>query len=78
MAKKFNLGIVNIDATTKSVLSNGGGTITKINSDGTTHTTVYSTTDNRHLSFDTDASGNVSNVHTDKNNRAFMDYKGGQ
>ena len=78
MAKNSNLGTVNIDAATNSILSNGGGMSEKSNSDGSTHVSVYSTSENRHLSYDKDKDGNYSNVHTDKDNRAYMDYKGGK
>ena len=77
MADKYNPGIINIEEATDSILSNGGGISEKNNSDGSTHVSVYSTTENRHLSYDKDEEGNISNVHTDKNNRAYMDYKGG-
>lgn len=78
MAKQYNPGIVNIEVATNSILSNGGGISEKNNADGSTHVSVYSTTENRHLSYDKDKDGNISNVHTDKNNRAYMDYKGGK
>ena len=78
MADKYNAGTINIDAVTNSILSNGGGVSEKTNADGTTHYSIYSTTENRHLSYDKDKDGNITNVHTDKNNRAYMDYKGGR
>lgn len=78
MAKNYNPGIINIDIATNSILASGGGISEKANADGTTHITVYSTTENRHLSYDIDKGGNISNVHTDKDNRAYMDYKGGK
>lgn len=78
MAKNYNPGTINIDAATNSILSSGGGISEKTKSDGTTHVSVYSTTENRHLSYDKDKDGNISNVHTDKDNRAYMDYKGGK
>ena len=78
MAKNHNPGIVNLPAATKSILSDGGGKSSRPNKDGSTHVTVYSTKQNQHLSYDVDKSGKVSNVHTDKNNRAFYDYKGGK
>ena len=77
MADKYNPGTINIDAVTNSILSNGGGKSEKTNPDGSTHVSVYSTTENRHLSYDVDNDGNIFNVHTDKDNRAYMDYKGG-
>lgn len=78
MAKNYNPGTINIDAATNSILSSGGGISEKTKAYGTTHVSVYSTTENRHLSYDKDKDGNISNVHTDKDNRAYMDYKGGK
>ena len=78
MAKNYNPGTINIDAVTSSILSNGGGISERTNSDGSTHVSIYSTTENRHLSYDRDQNGNYSNVHTDKDNHAYMDYKGGK
>lgn len=78
MAKNNNLGTVNINAATNSILSNGGRMSEKSNSYGSMHVSVYSTSENRHLSYDKDKDGNYSNVHTDKDNRAYMDYKGGK
>ena len=78
MADKYNPGTINIEKVTNAILSNGGGMSEKSRSDGSSHISVYSRTENRHMSYDRDAEGNISNVHTDKNNRAYMDYKGGQ
>lgn len=78
MAKNYNPGTINIDVATNSIISSGGGVSEKTKADGTKHVSVYSTTENRHLSYDKDKDGNISNVHTDKDNRAYMDYKGGK
>ena len=78
MADKYNPGTINIDATTNSILSNGGGVNEKSKLDGSTHVSVYSTKENRHLSYDKDKNGNISKVHTDKDNSSYMDYKGGK
>lgn len=78
MAKHSNSGTVNIESATNSILSSGGGRNERLNSDGSTHVSVYSTTENRHLSYDVNRDGSYSNVHTDKNNRSYMDYKGGK
>ena len=78
MAKKYNPGTINIDSATNSIISNGGGIHEKSNGDGSTHFSVYSTTENRHLSYDKDKDGNISKVHTDKDNHAYMNYKGGK
>lgn len=78
MADKYNPGTVNIEAVTNSILANGGGMSTKTNENGITHVSVYSRSENRHISYDKDKDGNISNVHTDKDNKANMDYKGGR
>ena len=54
MAKNYNPGTINLDVATKSILSSGGGISEKTKADGTTHVSVYSTTENRHLSYDKD------------------------
>lgn len=78
MADRYNGGTVNIDAVTDSILSNGGGTSERSNYDGSTHVTVYSTNEDCHISYDRDEDGNYSNVHTDRDGHAYMDYKGGK
>lgn len=79
MAKYSNPGTVDIDRATDSILSSGGGIHEKEPDEkGTIHISVYSTSDNRHLSYDRDSEGNYSNVHTDKDNRGYMNYKGGK
>lgn len=78
MAKNFNSGTINIEVATNSILVSGGGISKKTKSDGTTHVSIYSPTENRHFSYDKDKDGNISNVHTDKDNRAYMDYKSGK
>ena len=54
MAKNYNPGTINLDVATKSILSSGGGISEKTKADGTMHVSVYSTTENRHLSYDKD------------------------
>lgn len=76
-AKHDNCGNVNIDAVTESIVANGGGVSERTNYDGSTHVTVYSRDDNRHLSYDKDSEGNITNVHTDRDNHAYTQYKGG-
>ncbi len=78
MAKHYNPGNVNIENATNSILSNGGGIHEQSRPDGSTHVSVYSTTENRHLSYDKDKDGNISGVHTDRNGRAYTQYKGGK
>ena len=50
MAKYKNQGTVNVDAVTNSILSNGGGINKGNNEDGSAHISVYSRTENRHIS----------------------------
>lgn len=78
MAKNKNQGIVDINKATDSIVNNGGGVNSKFNSDGSIHVSVYSKKENRHLSYNEDKDGNITDVHTDKDNRAHMDYKGGK
>jgi len=78
MAKNYNAGNINIETATQSILNSGGGISERENHDGSTHVTVYSTSENRHLSYDKDSDGNIYNVHTDRDNRAYMDYKSGR
>lgn len=59
MAKYKNQGTVNVDAVTNSILSNGGGINKGNNEDGSTHISVYSRTENRHISYDKDKDGNI-------------------
>ena len=73
-----NQGTVNVDAVTNSILSNGGGINKGNNEDGSTHISVYSRTENRHISYDKDKDGNISGVHSSNNGYPYMDYKGGK
>ena len=79
MAKYSNSGTVDINRATNSIVANGGGIHEKEpDENGVTHVSVYSTTENRHLSYDRDPDGNYSCVHTDRDNHSYMDYKGGK
>ncbi len=78
MANNLNPGTINIEMATQAIVNNGRGISERANSDGTTHYTVFSRDENRHLSYDVDKDGKYSNVHTDKNNHAYTDYKGGK
>ncbi|MBR0431759.1 hypothetical protein IJK16_02030 [Candidatus Saccharibacteria bacterium] len=77
MAKNSNPGKVDIDRATDSIVNNGGGVSSSWNRDGSIHTSVYSKSEDRHLSYD-EKDGKVSNVHTDKDGRAYMDYGNGK
>ena len=80
MAKYYNPGNVNIEAVTESILAAGGGIKERENWDGRqyapgiTHVSVYSRSENRHLSYNIDEDGYVTEVHTDINNHAFYNY----
>lgn len=78
MAKKYNPGNVNISKATESILKRGGGTNSRPNRDGSTHHTVYSSSEDRSFSYDKSPDGKISNVHSSKNGHANMDYKGGR
>lgn len=77
-AKYSNPGIVNVKLVTESTLANNGGIHERGNRDGSTHVSVYSRNENRHISYDRDKQGNISNVHTDRNGHANVQYKGGR
>ena len=74
----YNPGTVNLDDVTDTILNNGGGISQRQNKDGSVHTSVYSKTENRHFSFDRDADGKISGVHSTKNNDQHITYKGGK
>lgn len=75
MSKEYNSGVVNTNVAVDSIVESGGGVSSRYNSDGSVHTTAYSKSENRHLSYDEHNDGKVSNVHTDKDNRAYVNYK---
>ena len=68
-----NPGKVDVERAAESIVENGGGMSSTQKGDHTHHT-AYSRDENRHLSWDEDKDGNVSNVHTDKGGRSYTDY----
>lgn len=76
MAKYSNAGFVNVAAVERTIMAAGGGRSESRNADKSTHVTVYSTSKNWHLSYDIYPDGHYANVHTDLDNRGYMDYKG--
>ena len=68
-----NPGKVDVERAAESIVENGGGMSSTQKGDHTHHT-AYSRDENRHLSWDEDKDGNVSNVHTDKNARSYTQY----
>jgi hypothetical protein len=77
MAKYENCGIVNISLARETILRNGGGENVRTNWDGSIHHSLYLRTTNWHLSYDEYPDGHFENVHSDKNNSGYMDYKDG-
>ena len=73
MSKYSNPGKVDVDKAAESIVRNGGGMSSSEKGDHT-HYTAYSRDENRHLSWDKDREGNISNVHTDKDNRSYTQY----
>ena len=73
MADLFNAGKVNIEAAERSIVENGGGKTVQ-QKDGYEHHVAYSRDENRHLSYDKYPDGTIKNVHTDKDNKSYMDY----
>ena len=71
-----NLGNVNTQAVINSITLNGGGVTSRVLSDGTIHTSVYSKTENRRISWD-EKNGQITDVHSTKGNK-HIDYKGGR
>ncbi len=68
-----NPGKVDVEKAAESIVENGGGMSSTQKGDHIHHT-AYSRDEDRHLSWDEDKDGNVSNVHTDKNGRSYTDY----
>lgn len=73
MAKHENPGKVDVEKAAESILENGGG-MTSRQTDNGIHNTVYSEDDNRRLSWDERPDGSITNVHTSKNGRSYMQY----
>ena len=71
-----NLGNVNTQAVIDSITSRGGGVSTKVLPNGGTHTSVYSKTENRRISWD-EKDGQITNVHSTKG-YDHINYKGGK
>ena len=74
MSKYNNPGRVDVERASEGILDNGGGMSSTWKGDHT-HNTAYSKSENRHLSWDEYPDGSVKNVHTDKDNRSYTQYK---
>ncbi len=77
--KNYNPGNVNLEALKSSFTNNGGTVESKPNGDGSTHYTGHFNDKGRtdRCSWDVDSDGNVSNLHTTRDNGAHTNYKGG-
>ena len=73
MAKYYNPGAVDVERAAESIIANGGGITSRRDGDHLHHT-AYSKDYNRHLSWDEYADGSIRNVHTDRDNRAYVQY----
>lgn len=74
MALYSNPGRVDVKKAAEAIVEGGGG-ITSSQKDGYIHHTAYSRDENRHLSWDEFPDGSNRNVHTDKDNKAYTQYK---
>ena len=79
MSNYSNLGNVNIDALKTSFANNGGVIESKTRADGSTHYTGHFEDKGRkdRCSWDEDKDGNISNVHTTRDNGDHTTYGGG-
>ncbi|GEM_PF-894602 len=76
-SKYYNFaGNVNLTRAIEGIVADGGG-VTEEPKSGYVHVVAYSRKENRHLSFDLYPDGHVENVHTDRNNKAYVNYGGG-
>ncbi len=73
----FNPGKVDVKEAERGILAAGGGKTVQ-HKDGYDHVVIYSTSENRHLSYDEYPDGHVENVHTDKDNHGYTTYGGGR
>ena len=74
-----NPGNVNIEALTNSFINNGGAVESHQMADGRTHYTGHFYDEGRtdRCSWNVDQNGNISDVHTSRDNGDHTDYKGG-
>ena len=72
-----NPGKVDVERAVKGIVDAGGG-VNVQQKDGYVHKVAYSTTENRHFSYDEYPDGTIKNVHTDKDNHGYTTYGGGR
>ncbi len=75
----YNAGNVNLEALKSSFTNNGGTVESKPNKDGGTHYTGHFNDKDRkdRCSWDVDTDGNVTGVHTTRDDGSHTNYKGG-
>lgn len=73
-APNNNPGRVDVEKATEGILAAGGG-INSVQKDGYIHHSAYSKDENRHLSWNEYPDGSIGEVHTDKDNRPYTQYK---
>ena len=73
-AKYSNPGHVDVERAAESICDAGGGISSTWKGDHIHHS-AFSTSENRHLSWDEYPDGSIKNVHTDKDGRAYTQYK---
>lgn len=77
MADKYNPGTIDTERVIESIVESGGGVTVRAHTDGSTHTTAYSRSEDRRVSWDTDKDGTVSSVHSSKGSK-HTNYKDGK
>lgn len=80
MSKYTNPGNVNTEALKASFVNNGGTIESKTNDDGSTHYTGHFNDKGRtdRCSWDEDSDGNVTNMHTTRDNGDHTTYGNGK
>ena len=66
MANRYNPGTIDTEKVKESIVASGGSVTVRERADGSTHTTAYSRSEDRRVSWDTDKDGTVSGVHSSK------------
>lgn len=77
MAGRYNPGTIDTEKVKESIVASGGGVTVREHEDGSTHTTAYSRSEDRRVSWDTDKDGTISSVHSSKGSK-HVNYKGGK
>ena len=59
MANRYNPGTIDTEKVKESIVASGGSVTVRERADGSTHTTAYSRSEDRRVSWDTDKDGTV-------------------